>query len=716
MNTENNHADLETALDYIDPATLDYSDWLEVGMALKESGIPCGVWDAWSRRDAGRYHEGECERKWASFGRGGGTPVSSGTVAKMARDRGWVPPREGLGEALDFNGTLNGAILDPSWIEPAEVAPAHADPSRELADYISALFDPEEVVGYCCESIERDGKRIPANKGCYTRTAADLLRELDHYNGDVAKALGSYDPEAGAWIRFNPLDGHGVGNANVTEYRYALVESDTTSKEMQLSLIRELELPCAAIVDSGHKSIHAIVRVDAADVAEYRRRVDALYDVCRKNGLSVDGQNKNPSRLSRMPGVMRGGHRQALVSGPCGKASWAEWWEWVQETSDDLPEDTNSDWDEPIRLDPPLIGTEEEGILRQGQKMVLAGPSKAGKSFALIDLAEAIACGSTWLGYPCAEGPVYYVNLEIADESFRNRQHVVWADRERQGDIGGGIALVKRNFYRLDLRGHAAELSRLAPCIIRRILRRGAKGTFKAIIIDPIYKVNGGDENDASAISQFTNQLDRISRECGCAVIYAHHFAKGPMGGRRSMDRMSGSGVFARDADSILSLTEIHVPEEDIGIMDGGTAWRLEATLREFRSPAPVDLIFSFPRFYRDVTGKLARYSVEGQDPIAEVNCRRKRRAQSDREGRVALMRSAIAACRDEGVPPTRQAVLDQINKGRDEDDRIPMSTLGNWTCSKADWSPFRCSGYDDGYVLYDIFEQSVDGIPESSR
>lgn len=709
------HADLEEAVGFIDPATLDYEGWCEVGMALKESGLPLEVWDAWSRRDPARYHEGECARKWASFGSTDGPRVGPGTVAKMARDRGWAPAREGRGVALDWEGTVSGPILDPSWVEPSEI---EADPGRtgaeELSEYIRALFDPEDFVGYVMTSARRDGSLCPSTQGSYARTAGDLLDELAR-RGDVAAALGDYDPEAGAWIRFNPLDGRGVGNRNVAEYRYALVESDSVPREMQLSIVRELRLPCAAIVDSGHKSLHAIVRVDAADYDEYRRRVNLLYRVCDENGLAVDGQNKNPSRLSRMPGVTRGDSRQSLVSGPCGMPSWDEWWEWVQAESDDLPDDTNSDWDEPIRLAPVLVGTEEDGLLRAGQKMVLAGPSKAGKSFALIDLAEALACGGRWLGYPCAEGPVYYVNLEIEDQSFRQRQHVVWADRERQGDVGSGVGSVKRNFFRLDLRGRAAELSELAPHIVRRVLRRGARGTFAAVIIDPIYKVNGGDENDARAISAFTNQLDRIARECGCAVIYAHHFAKGLAGQRKSIDRMSGSGVFARDADAILSLTEIEVPDGERDRLGGATAWRMEATLREFRSPEPIDLLFEFPRFHRDATGALSRFDVEGADPLREVNERKRERSARERADKVAAMRRCIAECRAAGEVPTRQNVLARLNEGRDEGGRVSMTQLMHWTKDRAEWSPIRCHGAGEGFALYDVeadMAASLDGLP----
>ena len=51
-----------------------------------------------------------------------------------------------------------------------------------------------------------------------------------------------------------------------------------------------------------------------------------------------------------------------------------------------------------------------DGILRQGHKMLIAGPSKAGKSFLQIELCIAIAEGRKWLGLAAAaQGRVLYV-------------------------------------------------------------------------------------------------------------------------------------------------------------------------------------------------------------------------------------------------------------------------------------------------------------------
>ena len=102
-------------------------------------------------------------------------------------------------------------------------------------------------------------------------------------------------------------------------------------------------------------------------------------------------------------------------------------------------------------------------------------------------------------------------------------------------------------------------MDKLAP----KLIRRAAKKNYVAIIIDPIYKVITGDENSADQMANFCNQFDKVCTELGCAVIYCHHHSKGAQGGKRSMDRASGSGVFARDPDAMLDMTEL-VPTDAI--------------------------------------------------------------------------------------------------------------------------------------------------------
>lgn len=420
---------LDELLDYIDPAALTYQEWCGVGMALKDSGYDCSLWDSWSQRDTVRYHSGECEKKWRSFA-GSEHPVTAGTIVHMALENGYRPqsaPKES--RALSWDDYIGEDYVVTSRKEAQDIPVAEPqawNPAQELSRYIETLFEAEDFVGYVTETWQnKDGKYLPTS-GCCDRTAGQLLEALGKCGGDIGAVVGDYAEEAGAWIRFNPLDGKGGKNENVTEYRYALVESDVLDVERQNGILHEMQLPIACLVYSGGKSLHAIVRVDAPNYEEYRKRVDFLYEVCDKNGLKVDRQNRNPSRLSRMPGILRNGKKQFLVATNIGLSSWAEWKDYIDSVTDDLPEfESMADaWEHMPELSPPLI----ENVLRQGHKMLIAGPSKAGKSYALIEMSIAIAEGRRWLGWQCAKGRVLYVNLELDRASCLHRFRDVYQE------------------------------------------------------------------------------------------------------------------------------------------------------------------------------------------------------------------------------------------------------------------------------------------------
>lgn len=93
--------DLLEALDFLDPGTLTYEEWTIVGMGLKQAGYPVTSWEQWSARDGGRYHRGECARKWGSF-RGNPNPVTENSIFKLARDHGWAGLR-----ATPWTGTMS---------------------------------------------------------------------------------------------------------------------------------------------------------------------------------------------------------------------------------------------------------------------------------------------------------------------------------------------------------------------------------------------------------------------------------------------------------------------------------------------------------------------------------------------------------------------------------------------------------------------------------
>lgn len=687
--------DLREIIEYLNPAELDYQEWVNVGMALKHEGYSVDVWDNWSRNDS-RYHQGECVRKWNTF-HGSSMPVTAGTIVQLAMDHGWQPSYGCHELNWDDEISTDGVVVDSGWVEAKEIKePKQWNPVSEITRYLETLFEAGENVGYVTASWEKTdekGTRWLPQKGCWDRTAGQLIEQLNQCNGDIGAVLGDYNPEAGAWIRFNPLDGKGCKNENVTEFRYALVESDTADLEQQNAIIRELELPVACLVFSGKKSLHAIVKVDAADYGEYRKRVDYLYAICQKNGLKIDTQNKNPSRLSRLPGVTRNGKKQYIIDTNIGKDSWQEWYEWIESINDDLPdpEPLENVWDDLPELAPPLI----ENVLRQGHKMLIAGPSKAGKSFALIELCIAIAEGRKWFNWNCAHGRVMYVNLELDRPSCLHRFK----------DVYQALGWVPKRLSNIDiwnLRGKSVPMDKLAPKLIRRAMKKN----YIAIIIDPIYKVITGDENSADQMSNFCNQFDKVCTELDAAVIYCHHHSKGSQGSKKSMDRASGSGVFARDPDAMLDLIELDVTdalmkqeknkavcavckryldahyvwEDDLSqddlcsqvqMMDYckshlapaqmrelqlqiddavkatsiKTAWRIEGTLREFPKFEPVNLWFDYPIHRADESGALNDIQPEEEKPSWQRAMEKRKAPAEKKKERKNAVETAYEAC-----------------------------------------------------------------------
>ena len=677
-------------LEHIPPSDLSYDEWTQVGMALKHEGYTAADWDAWSRADS-RYEAGVCEKKWRTF-KGNSEPVTAGTIVQMAKERGLTFfSRSDDNTLLDFDGV----IAYEGEAEPV-AKPASRDPVQEIITYLRARFEPNEYVGYVTSVYEdtETGKLSPT-RGNYDRTAGQIIDLLEKCDGDIGSVLGDADTRAGAWIRVNPLDGNGIKDENVTDYRYVLVESDSLPIEQQNALMHDLELPIVTLTHTGGKSLHAIVRVDASSREEYRQRVAYLFDVCEKNGLRIDRSCKNPSRLTRLPGFQRGEKWQYLIETNTGKASFDEWRDYIEEITDDLPDAENvaDFWDNIPPLRPALI----EGVLRQGHKMLIAGPSKAGKSFALIELAIAIAEGKPWMGFRCAQGKVWYVNLELDDISCKHRVKDVYTALGIQPEHLGNIDI-------WNLRGRSLPMDKLAPSMIRRAKQRG----YSAIIIDPIYKVITGDENSAEQMAHFCNQFDRVCAGAGCAVIYCHHHSKGSQGGKRSMDRASGSGVFARDPDALLDMIELPISEQlrkteedkavcavckdwlrrflsnydsevsqddeqsrprmlehcrnrlkansmdlmqkeiaaEIRRVQARTAWRLDGTLREFQKFPAVNIWFDYPVHCADTIGVLKDIDA---DETWQKNFQKRKTNDERKQERKGSIETAFSAVADGG-------------------------------------------------------------------
>ena len=204
--------------------------------------------------------------------------------------------------------------------------------------------------------------------------------------------------------------------------------------------------------------------------------------------------------------------------------------------------------------EPELIG----GLLRMGHKGMISAGSKAGKSFLAIELGMLVASGGKFLGHQCRKSAVLYVNLEISEPSFVYRCYEVLRALDIKDEE------VKENFKMMHLRGAALSLDKIAVALVDAIRTEylNSQRKFSLIILDPIYKISNGEENNARDVSKFCNQLDMIAKETNCAIVYCHHHSKGDQGHKKAQDRASGWGVFARDADVIIDMVQLEVDNQ----------------------------------------------------------------------------------------------------------------------------------------------------------
>ncbi|MDQ3314336.1 MAG: hypothetical protein M3505_06870, partial [Verrucomicrobiota bacterium] len=224
-------------------------------------------------------------------------PPKSPYVA--ATQRQLVRPKKATGVASVDAPAAEQAARD--WLKGFSAGPEdffERSPLRlhdDWRDAAAVLFDvmyrPEENINVVAAHIK--GK--PVGRGL-TKVAREWMRE--------AQARQLVCGDAGAWIRMNPTDGHGMSDSNITAYRFALIESDKLSLGLQFAMYARLPLPINALISSGGKSIHAWIRVDAPSAEEYRRRLKVdIFPLLAPFGF--DRANTNPSRLARLPGVTR---------------------------------------------------------------------------------------------------------------------------------------------------------------------------------------------------------------------------------------------------------------------------------------------------------------------------------------------------------------------------------------------------------------------------
>ena len=318
--------------------------------------------------------------------------------------------------------------------------------------------------------------------------------------------------DEGTFIAINPLDG-GIKDIDVTSYRHCLVEFDDEPIPQQWALIEESKLPVTAVIYSAGKSLHAWVRVDAATREEYDERVNLVYDYF--SNYNLDTKNKNPSRLSRLPGASRKGVTQDLLAVRIGLPAWDDWIEHMESISAGPTiklSQLRSYLDHGDKTS--LLGNR---WLCEGGSCVLSGPSGIGKSSISMQMAMLWGVGREAFGVKPAR-PLKSLIIQAENDKGDLAEQVLGVEAglglEDEATLEDNITILHCTSFAGA--GFVALLEKLVE-----------KHKPDICWIDPLFSYIGGDVCSQEVCSKFLREgLNPISARTGVVWMIIHHTTK----------------------------------------------------------------------------------------------------------------------------------------------------------------------------------------------
>lgn len=401
-----------------------------------------------------------------------------------------------------------------------ENAPAEI---KSISQFLQAAFEPGEHIGIAKSFLNKSGKSVPASGGLVL--SREKWLDLAARKND---SLESWFPpsDGGVFCRINPLKPGGKRDEDVTAYRHALLEFDQGTESRQWSALKALGAPITAVIHSGRRGLHAWVRVDAQNRAEYDSRVQELL----RYTPEADKKDKNVSRFSRLPGVARGEGRQRLIALRVGAKDWQSWVKppLKPETSSEAPQtaprltlsglaafDTAKDPNS-------VLGRR---WLCKGGSCVWVGASGVGKSSLSMQAALSWAAGKPFFGISGVR-PLKSLIVQAENDEGDLAEEV-------QG-VARGLGLGPEDLRRLD--GSIAlrrEQTRVGLEFAKWIREEIRAVKPDLVWVDPLMAYFGADINSQKECAYFFRTLlNPIAEEFGIVWNVVHHTAKPPKDGR----------------------------------------------------------------------------------------------------------------------------------------------------------------------------------------
>ena len=217
------------------------------------------------------------------------------------------------------------------------------------------------------------------------------------------------------------------------------------------------------------------------------------------------------------------------------------------------PVTTHGDW---LGVEPPsrewLLARDGRGALAAGVVGLLIAPGGRGKTMSLVDLALAVATGTSWLGAFDVVRPGR-VALLLAEEDLAEVRRRLYYIARARGMSDSDRALAADRIVPLGLSGHDVSLVSgdrelvTATAMHAAITSLVSAEPWSLIIMDPLARFAPSAEGDNAVATRAIESLEQIARAARATVIVAHHTSKWS---RRDPSQASG-GSAARGVTGI---------------------------------------------------------------------------------------------------------------------------------------------------------------------
>lgn len=407
---------------------------------------------------------------------------------------------------------------------------------------LKTAFLPNEGIRIVNARLNDEGRELPAGEGP-TLSREEWLRKLDRSNGDPNSFYNS-TARTGIYIAINPLKPGCSKDADVTNFRHCLVEFDNLSIEEQWLLYTKSDLPCTAVIHSGGKSLHAWVKVDASNRKEYDERVKAIYAHFESYGL--DGKNKNPSRLSRLPNCVRFDKRQELIALNIGAPSFTEWL--TDKETESIGEEVSLVELRNFKPDADPNNILGKRWLCKGSSLMIIGQSGIGKSSLAMQCALMWAVGKDFYGVrPVRQLKSLIIQHENDKGDLAEMFNGVMVGTGLNQHVGID-AEIDRHLVIIRERAHTGA------AFLRILQKLIDKHRPDLVWIDPLYTYIGDDISQQKVCAQFLcDGLGPITEATGVTWMLMHHTGKPPSDPKSRKGRTSTDKSYDGLGSSILT-------------------------------------------------------------------------------------------------------------------------------------------------------------------